>query len=217
MSAVAVPEIVRLVRAHQPIRLSTAARWRLAAGVFSAAPHVPRHRRRPVDRRGRPAGLYPAITVALAAIVLHERIGASRRPASSPPPPPSSLSSRPLGADRIASEHSGGTLAAVVRAGGLKKAIAPMVVSIPQEGGRRSPPASESRRGGELRTRKNIWCRRLICAAPEPSHAAESAPPDNHPGRRKSQNPTAGLRGRWKIVSTLVINDDPKLALIGDV
>jgi hypothetical protein len=41
--------------------------------------------------------------------------------------------------------------------------------------------------------------------------------PDNHPGRRKSQGPTALLRGRWKIVSKLVINDDPKLALRGDV
>jgi drug/metabolite transporter (DMT)-like permease len=75
VSTVAVPEIVRLVRAHQPIRLSTAARWGLAAGVFGATANLMFLLATGVGQltvAAVLADLYPAITVAL--IVLHERI-----------------------------------------------------------------------------------------------------------------------------------------------
>ena len=77
VSAVAVPEIVRLVRAHQPIRLSTAIRWGLAAGVFGATANLMFLLATGVGQltvAAILAGLHPAVTVALAAIVLHERI-----------------------------------------------------------------------------------------------------------------------------------------------
>jgi drug/metabolite transporter (DMT)-like permease len=81
VTAVAVPEIVRLVRAHRPIRLSTAVRWGLAAGVFGATANLMFLLATGAGQltvAAVLAGLYPAVTVALAAIVLHERNRRSR-------------------------------------------------------------------------------------------------------------------------------------------
>ena len=113
VSAAAVPKIVRLVRAHCPIRLSTAVRWGLAAGVFGATANLMfllAAGAGQLTAAAVLAGLYPAITVALAAIIFTNESSASRRQASSPPPPPPSLSSRPPEVE-IASEHSRGTSA----------------------------------------------------------------------------------------------------------
>ena len=117
VSAVAVPEIVRLVRAHRPIRLSTAIRWGLAAGVFGATANLMFLLATGAGQltvAAVLAGLYPAVTVALAAIVLHERIQRVQATGLIAAAAPSSLSSRPPEVDRIASEHSGGTLQGVV-------------------------------------------------------------------------------------------------------
>jgi drug/metabolite transporter (DMT)-like permease len=77
VSAAAVPKIVRLARAHRPIRLSTAVRWGLAAGLFGATANLMFLLAAGAGQlivAAVLAGMYPAITVALAAIVLHERI-----------------------------------------------------------------------------------------------------------------------------------------------
>jgi drug/metabolite transporter (DMT)-like permease len=77
VSAVALPSIVRLRRARQPWKAGAVVRWGTATGLLGAAGNLLFMAANSIGQltvAAVLAGLYPAVTVTFATIVLHERM-----------------------------------------------------------------------------------------------------------------------------------------------